>query len=158
MRRLVHCPFVAEEVVLVVNDFETLLEVVVVDLLLETVEEVEDFTLLLVLDEIVESVEDFVLLVVDEDFVLLLAEDFTVLLTVEEVFELLLVDDTVLPTLLLDLTLAHTNCVCPSSQAPLMLNDSKTMLSIAFRFAPVKALNRTVYVCVDPVIPVNVVK
>jgi len=139
---------VAEEVVLVVDDFEVLLEVVVVDWLLETVEEVEDFTLLLVVDETVETVEDLVLLLV---------EDFTVLLTVE-LLELLLVEETVLPTLLLDWTLAHTNCVCPSSHAPLMLNDSKTMPSIALRFAPVKALSRTVYVWVAPVMPVKVVK
>jgi hypothetical protein len=120
--------------------------VVVVDLVDETVDEtlVEDFVLLLV-----ESVDDLVLLVV---------EDFTVLLTVEELLELLMVEDTVLPTLLLEWTLAHTNWVCPISHAPLMLNDSKTMLSIAFKFAPVKALNRTVYVWVDPVIPVKVVK
>jgi hypothetical protein len=82
---------------------------------------------------------------------------FTLLLLVEG-FTVLLVDDTVLPTLLLEWTLAHTNCVCPISHAPLMLNDSKRMLSIAFKFAPVKALRRTVYVCVDPVIPVKDVK
>jgi hypothetical protein len=110
---------------------ETVLEAEVVDFWVETVEEVEDFTLLL------------------------LVEDFTVLLVDDTV---LLADDTVLPTLLLECTLAHTNCVCPISHAPLMLNDSKTMLSIAFKFAPVKALSRTVYVCVDPVIPVKVVK
>lgn len=115
---------------------------VVVDFRVETVEEVEDFTLLLLVD-------DFT--------VLLLVEDFTLLLLVED-FTVLLVDDTVLRTLLLECTLAHTNCVCPISHAPLMLNDSKTMLSIAFKFAPVKALSRTVYVCVNPVIPVKVVK
>jgi hypothetical protein len=121
---VVHCPFVAEDVKLAVTDLEIVLETVVVDFWVKTVEEVEDFTLLLPI------------------------EDFTVPL----------VDDTMLPTLLLEWTLAHTNCVCPISHAPLMLNDSKRMLSIAFKFAPVKALSRTVYVCVDPVIPVKVVK
>lgn len=132
-----HCPFIAEDVVL--TDFEMLLEVTVV----------EDFTLLLVLEVTVERVDDLVLLAV---------EDFTVLLTVEEVLELLIVEDAVLPTLLLDLTLAHTNCVCPSSHAPLMLKVSKTIPSMELRFAPVNALNKTVYVCVDPVMPVKVVK
>ncbi len=115
---------------------------VVAGLLVEEEVLVEDFTLLLVVDEVLEELDDFVLLLVEETMEEL--DDFTVLLTVEEVFEPLLVEDTVLPTLLLDLTLAHTNCVCPISHAPLMLNDSKTMLSMAFRFAPVKALSRTV--------------
>lgn len=53
---------------------------------------------------------------------------------------------------------AHTNCVCPISQAPLILNDSKTMALTASRLAPENALNGTVTVCVAPVIPVTVVK
>ena len=81
-RRLVHVPAAPEEVVLLESDVETLLEVVVVDLLVETV-----------------LVEDLALLVV--------VDDFTVT-RVEEALELLLAEDTALDTLL-DLTLAHTN-------------------------------------------------
>jgi hypothetical protein len=138
MRRLVHCPAAAEELVVLERDFEALPEVRVVDLLVETKDEtvVEVFTLLLV--------DDFTLVVFVEDTVDEL-DDFTVLIMIEELLELLLVEDTV-PPILLDLTLAHTSCVCPISHAPLMLNDSKTMLSIAFKFAPEKELNGTVYV------------
>jgi hypothetical protein len=82
---------------------------------------------------------------------LLLLDDFTLLLLVEEevealtmtieaLLEVLLVEDTVFPTLL-DLTLAYTNCVSPISQVLLILNDSKTMLSIAFKLAPEKEFN-----------------
>jgi hypothetical protein len=121
-------------------DLDTVLVVVVgfpVDADKETL--VEVFPPLLVEEATVELVDDFTLLVI------------------EEVFELILVEDTVLPALL-DLTFAHTNCVCPISHAPLILKDSKTMLSIAFKFAPEKELKRTVYVWVTPVMPVRVVK
>jgi hypothetical protein len=138
MRRLVHCPVTAEELVVLESDFEAPLEVRLVDLLVETEEEtvVEVFVLLLA--------DDFTLVVFDEDAVEELG-GFTVLVMIEELLELLLIEETVLP-ILLDLTLAHTSCVCPSSHAPLILNASKTMLSIAFKFAPKKELNRTVYV------------
>jgi hypothetical protein len=121
-------------------DLDTVLVVVVgfpVDADKETL--VEVFPPLLVEEATVELVDDFTLLVI------------------EEVFELILVEDTVLPALL-DLTFAHTNCVCPISHAPLILKDSKTMLSIAFKLAPEKELKRTVYVWVTPVMPVRVVK
>jgi hypothetical protein len=120
----VHCPDGAEALTLLDSTFEVLLAVIVADLLVETEDEVlvEGFTLLLVADEIVERLDDF-----------------TVLVITEELLELLLVKEVVLPTLL-DLTFAHTNCVCPISHAPLMLNDSKRMLSIAFKFAPEKVL------------------
>jgi hypothetical protein len=38
-----------------------------------------------------------------------------------------------------------------------MLNDSNTMLSMAFKFAPANELNGTVYIWVDPVMLVKVV-
>jgi hypothetical protein len=122
-------------------DLDTVLEVVVVGFPVDADKEtlVEVFPPLLVEEATVELVDDFTLLVI------------------EEVFELILVEDTVLPALL-DLTFAHTNCVCPISHAPLILKDSKTMLSIAFKFAPEKELKRTVYVWVTPVMPVRVVK
>ena len=122
-----HCPAAADEVVLVESDLGTVLEVVV--LLLETSVEVvvEVFTLLELVDTAGEEVDVL-----------------TVLLTVVTVLDVLLVD-MVFPVLL-DLTLAQTNCVCPISQAPFILKDSKTMLSIAFKFAPVKLLKGTVYV------------
>jgi hypothetical protein len=49
MRRLVHCPVTAEELVVLESDFEAPLEVRLVDLLVETEEEtvVEVFVLLL---------------------------------------------------------------------------------------------------------------
>jgi hypothetical protein len=122
-------------------DLDTVLEVVVVGFPVDADKEtlVEVFPPLLVEEATVELVDDFTLLVI------------------EEVLELILVEDTVLPALL-DLTFAHTNCVCPISHAPLILKDSKTMLSIAFKFAPEKELKRTVYVWVTPVMPVRVVK
>jgi len=127
----VHCPDGADALALLDSTFKVLLAVTVTDLLVETEEEthVEVLILLLVLlvaDETVERVDDF-----------------TVLVILGELLELLLVNETMFPTLL-DLTFAHTNCVCPISQAPLMLNDSKRMLSIAFKFAPKKALRGTV--------------
>jgi hypothetical protein len=124
------------------SDLDTVLEVVVVGFPVEADKEilVEIFPPLLVEEATVELVDDFTLLVI-----------------IEEVLELILVEDTVLPALL-DLTFAHTNCVCPISHAPLILKDSKTMLSIAFKFAPEKELRGTVYVWVAPVMPVRVVK
>jgi hypothetical protein len=124
------------------SDFDTVLEVVAVDFPVEA----DKGTL----------VEGFPPLIVEET-TLKLVDDFTLLVIVEELLELRLVEDTVLPALL-DLTFAHTNCVCPISHAPLILKDSKTMLSIAFKFAPEKELKRTVYVWVTPVMPVRVVK
>jgi len=124
------------------SDLDTVLEVVIVDFPVEADKEtlVEIFPPLLVEEATVELVDDFTLLVI-----------------IEELLELVLVDDTVLPALL-DLTFAHTNCVCPISHAPLILKDSKTMLSIAFKLAPEKELKGTVYVWVTPVMPVRVVK
>ena len=120
------------------RDLDTELEVVVVEADKDTL--VELFPPLLLEEATVELVDDFTLLVI-----------------IEEVLELIPVEDTVLPPLL-DLTFAHTNCVCPISHAPLILKDSKTMLSIAFRFAPEKELKGMVYVWVTPVMPVKVVK
>ena len=129
IRRLVHCPAAAQELVVLESDFVTLLEMLVNDLLVEIEETLNElFTLLLVNDTKVE-----------------LLEDFTVLVTREEVLEALVVEDAVVPTLL-NLVLAQTNCVCLISYALLMLKDSNTILLIAFRFAPKKELNRTVYV------------
>jgi hypothetical protein len=124
------------------SDLDAVLEVVVLGFPFEADKEtlVEIFPPLLVEEATVELVDDFTLLVI-----------------IEEVLELILVEDTVLPALL-DLTFAHTNCVCPISHAPLILKDSKTMLSIAFKFAPEKELRGTVYVWVAPVMPVRVVK
>jgi hypothetical protein len=151
----VHCPAAAEEVEVLDSDLATRLEVVVVVLVVEAEDETleEVFTLLLVDEMTVELVEDLALLLLLVEAV----EDFTVLVTRDDVLEVLLVEDFVVPTLL-DLTLAQTNCVCPISHTPLILKDSNTMLSIAFKFAPVKELNATVYVWVAPVIPVKVVK
>ncbi len=84
-----------------------------------------------------------------EEAMVELVDDFTLLVIIEEVLELIVVEDTVLPPLL-NLTLAHTNCVCPISHAPLILKDSKKMLSIAFKFAPEKELKGMMYVCVTP--------
>jgi hypothetical protein len=124
------------------SDLDTVLEVVEVDFPVEADKEtlVETFPPLLVEEATVELVDDFTLLVI-----------------IEEVLELILVEDTVLPALL-DLAFAHTNCVCPISHAPFILKDSKTMLSIASKFAPEKELKGTVYVWVTPVMPVRVVK
>jgi hypothetical protein len=104
-----------------------------VDLMVETEEDTLDS-----FEELVELVD----LVVDTEEDTL--DSFDVVVVIEELLELLLVVE--IPVLLLDLTLAHTSCVCPISHAPLMLNDSNTMLSIAFRFAPEKTVNGTVYV------------
>jgi hypothetical protein len=132
IRRLVHCPVGAEALTLLETTLTVLLAVTVTSLLVETEEDTlfEAFTLLLVAEETVERLVD---------------GGLTVLVTIEELLELLLVKEIVLPTLL-DLTLAHTSCVSPISQAPLILNDSKTILSMAFKFAPENALNGTVYV------------
>jgi hypothetical protein len=126
----VHCPAGAEALTLLETTFTVLLTVA------DLVAEAEEATL----------VEDCTLRLAAEESVVRL-DDFTVLAAIEELLEILL-----------DLALAHTNCVCPICQAPLMLNDSKTMLSMAFKFAPENALNGTVYVWVVPVTPVKVVK
>lgn len=83
------------------------------------VEVVTTLTTLLVLDDwLVEMELSFVLVakVVEVLDVVAIADDDLELL---EVF--------VLPTLL-PLPTAHTNCVCPISQAPLILNDSNKIL------------------------------
>jgi hypothetical protein len=105
----------------------------------------------------------------DKDVDEALEDDFTVLVTRVDNLELVaavvgfeliegileLEGGITLLTLLL-FVLAHTSCVCPISHAPFILNDSNTIASIAFKFAPVNELSGTVTVCVDPVAPVTV--
>lgn len=114
---------------------------------------------LVVLDVLSEDwlaeVELDLVLVASEDWLVESELDLVLVANVDETFELL--DVAVLPTLL-PLPAAHTNCVCPICQAPLVLKDSNKILRMAFRFAPPKELNGTVYVCTFPVTPVKVVK
>jgi hypothetical protein len=138
-------------VTLLETTFDTLLGVTLPD----WTEEAEDILVpdltLVVRDEDV-VVEDLMLVTSEEDgFV-----DVLTLLSSEELFELELTGVDV-PAAVVVFALAQTNCVWPISQAPLMLKDSNTMLSMAFKFAPANELNATVYVWVDPVTPVKVV-
>lgn len=105
-------------------------------------------------DWLVEVELDLVLVVID-DWLVDNELDFVLVAKVVEVLELL---EVVVLATLLPLPAAHTNCVCPICQAPLVLNDSNKILRIAFRFAPANELNGTVYVCTFPVTPVKVVK
>jgi hypothetical protein len=138
MRRLVHEPAGAEAVTLPDRTEEAE----------DTI--VPDLTLVVRDEDVV--VEDLMLVTCEEDA---LVDDLT-LLTSEELLEVELtgVD---MPAAVLVFALAQTNCVWPISQAPLMLKDSNTMLSMAFKFAPANKLNATVYVWVDPVTPLKVV-
>lgn len=122
-----HDPGAAEDVV--ETAFEVLLEV----------------TSLLVVD-VFKVLEGFAVLEV-VDFTVL--EILIVLVAIDEVFKVL-----VRRTLLV-LVFAHASWICPISHTPFLLKDSKRMLLIAFKFAPEKELNGTVYVWVDPVMPVR---
>jgi hypothetical protein len=125
-------------VTLLETTFDTLLGVMLPD----WTEEAEDIL-----------VPDLMLVTSEEDCFV----DVLTLLRSEELLELELTGVDV-PAAVVVFALTQTNCVWPISQAPLMLKDSNTMLSMAFKFAPANELNATVYVWVDPVTPVKVVK
>lgn len=97
-----------------------------------------------------------VLIVLDDGFRVLL-EDLLVVtgLTVLEILTLLVDIFEVTGGRPVVGVLAQTSWMAPISQAPLILKDSNRMLLMAFRFAPVNELKRTVYVCTAPVIPVR---
>ena len=131
--------------------FDTLLGVVLPDWTEEAEDTlVPDLTLVVRDEDVV--VEDLMLVTSEEDALV----DGLTLLPSEELLGLELTGVEVLAAVLV-FTLAQTNCVWPISHAPLMLKDSNTMLSMAFKFAPASELNATVYIWVDPVTPVKVV-